>query len=174
MLSIMKWIMEGNRGLVYVRVMRTASPVLYESDYEFEFGKASILCKSPADVAAIVSSGRGVHEALIASRRLAESGIGVTVVDMPTIDERLLIELHDRGGLLCFAEQNNGYILQNFLRVLYRHRRGAATAHVLGINALTGEGRPRFIHSGTYEELLQTFGLAPDAIAKTIKEKLNG
>jgi transketolase len=174
MLSIMKWIMEGNRGLVYVRVMRTGSPVLYESDYEFEFGKGSILSQGSADVATIVSSGRGVHEALTASRRLADSGIGVTVVDMPTIDEHLLLELHDRGGLLCFAEQNNGYILQNFHRVLYRHRRSAATAHVHGINTLDGEGRPRFIHSGTYEELLQTFGLAPDAITETIKEKLNG
>lgn len=33
---------------------------------------------------------------------------------------------------------------------------------------------PRFIHSGTNKELLQTFGLTPNAIAKTIKEKLNG
>ncbi len=33
MLSIMKWIMAGNRGLLYVRVMRTGSAVLYGSDY---------------------------------------------------------------------------------------------------------------------------------------------
>ena len=37
----MKWIMEGNRGLVYVRVMRTASAVLYEDDFSLKFGKAS-------------------------------------------------------------------------------------------------------------------------------------
>ena len=29
LLAIMRWIMEGNRGLVYLRVMRTPSPVLY-------------------------------------------------------------------------------------------------------------------------------------------------
>src|SRR5665213_1591454 len=35
MLAIMKWTMEGNRGLVYVRVMRTGSAVLYDQDYTF-------------------------------------------------------------------------------------------------------------------------------------------
>ena len=38
MLSLMQWIMEGNRGLLYVRVMRTPSAVLYGTDYTFEFG----------------------------------------------------------------------------------------------------------------------------------------
>ena len=46
MLSLMKWIMEGNRGLLYVRVMRTPSAVLYGSDYAFEFGKGHVLRES--------------------------------------------------------------------------------------------------------------------------------
>src|ERR1017187_8483069 len=33
MLAVMRWIMEGNRGLVYVRIMRTGSAVLYGPDY---------------------------------------------------------------------------------------------------------------------------------------------
>src|SRR5438477_8726752 len=37
MLAIMRWIMDGNRGLVYVRLMRTGSPVIYGADYSFEF-----------------------------------------------------------------------------------------------------------------------------------------
>src|ERR1700733_1793135 len=51
MLSIMKWIMDGNRGLVYVRVMRTGSAVLYGSDYVFSFGKGHVLRESEADAA---------------------------------------------------------------------------------------------------------------------------
>ena len=39
MLSLMKWTMEGNRGLLYVRVMRTPSAVLYGSDYRFDLGR---------------------------------------------------------------------------------------------------------------------------------------
>ncbi|MGH9373919.1 MAG: transketolase, partial [Vicinamibacterales bacterium] len=37
MLSLMKWVMAGNRGLLYVRVMRTPSAVLYNADYTFEY-----------------------------------------------------------------------------------------------------------------------------------------
>ena len=43
LLAIMRWIMDGNRGLVYLRVMRTPSPVVYPADYAFEFGKAVVL-----------------------------------------------------------------------------------------------------------------------------------
>ena len=46
MLSLMKWIMEGNRGLLYVRVMRTPSAVLYGRDYTFEFGKGTCVRES--------------------------------------------------------------------------------------------------------------------------------
>ena len=41
MLALMRWVMAGNRGLLYVRVMRTPSAVLYDRDYEFEFGKGA-------------------------------------------------------------------------------------------------------------------------------------
>ena len=45
MLAVMKWIMEGNRGLVYVRVMRTGSPVIYGPDYSFEFGRGHVISR---------------------------------------------------------------------------------------------------------------------------------
>ena len=38
------------------------------------------------------------------------------------------------------------------------------------INALDAKGRPRFIHSGTYEELIRAFGLAPSQLAQRIVE----
>jgi transketolase C-terminal domain/subunit len=171
MLSIMKWIMEGNRGLVYLRVMRTGSAVLYDNDYSFEFGVGHILRQSPKDVAIVVSSGRGVHEALAA----ADQGIDLTVVDMPSIDDGLLLALYDSGKPLFFAEQNNGFIWQNFLKVLYRHHRaGVDLTRVHTINTLDTEGRPRFIHSGTYEELILAFGLTPQQIAGTIRDRVKG
>ncbi len=54
MLSVMKWIMEGNRGLVYVRVMRTPSAVIYPAGYVFEFGEGGFVRGSPADDAFVV------------------------------------------------------------------------------------------------------------------------
>lgn len=174
MLAIMQWIMQGNRGLVYLRVMRTASAVLYGGDYSFAFGKGHVIRESQADTATIISSGRGVHEALSAAAICAERGMNVGVVDMPSIDDDLLLQLYDSGKMLVFAEQNNGYIWQNFLKVLYRHRNKASLAglnKVITINTLTTEGRPQFIHSATYEELIEAFSLTPEAIAKTIHEQ---
>jgi transketolase C-terminal domain/subunit len=171
MLAVMRWIMEGNRGLVYLRVMRTASAVLYDAGYGFEFGKGEILVESPEDSAVVISSGRGVHEALAAAELCAQRGVHVTVVDMPSIDEALLIQLYQSGKLLLFAEQNNGYLWQNFLKVLYRHRDQAGLRNldkVRSINTLTLEGRPQFIHSATYEELITAFKLTPEAIADAI------
>src|SRR6202000_1939697 len=77
MLSIMKWTMEGNRGLTYVRVMRTGSAVLYGSDYEFEYGRGHVLRHGASDRAILISSGRGVHEALVAAEISGKEGIEV-------------------------------------------------------------------------------------------------
>jgi len=175
MLSLMRWIMEGNRGLVYVRVMRTPSAVIYDSDYTFEFGKGHVLKQGAHDAAVIVSSGRGVHEALAAAALGGERGLSIGVVDLPSIDEDLLIELMESGTVVCLAEQNNGYILQNLLKVLFRRRRGLQNLnHVLPINTLDAHGKPQFIHSGNYEELIEAFGLTPARIAAAIQERLRG
>jgi transketolase len=175
LLAIMKWIMEGNRGLVYLRVMRTPSAVIYGPEWTFEFGKAYLPHQAPDAAAVIVSSGRGVHEALAAARLCASRGVSVSVVDMPSIDETLLIELCRSNTLICVAEQNNGYILQNLLKVVYLRCPDVATSaleRVLAINTLDAGGRPRFIHSGTYEELIEAFGLEPAQIADAVVQRL--
>jgi transketolase len=175
MLGIMKWIMGGNRGLVYVRVMRTPSAVLYGGDFTFEFGNGYVLRQSPADTACLISSGRGVHEALAAAALCERSGVNVRVVDMPSIDQELLCDLLNSGRLLVFAEQNNGYIWQNFLHIVYTNRssiRLENLRNVATINTLDANSRPQFIHSGTYEELVDAFGLSPAAIARTVCDRL--
>jgi transketolase C-terminal domain/subunit len=175
LLSLMQWIMAGNRGLLYVRIMRTGSAVLYPSSFEFEFGKAYVLRESAEDRAVIVSSGRGVHEALAAAKKCAEAGVNVSVVDMPSVDEATLLRLYDSGKLLVFAEQNNGYLWQNFLKTLYRQKKQAGDmSRVLAINTLDRDGRPQFIHSATYEQLVAAFGLAPTQLTETILKELRG
>jgi transketolase len=176
MLSLMKWTMAGNRGLLYVRVMRTPSAVIYGSDYVFQFGKGEMLREGAADTAVIVSSGRGVHEALAAAAECSAQGIHVGVVDMPSIDEDLLIRLYESGKVVCLAEQNNGYILQNLLKVLYRRRQATwvGVENIMAINTLDRHGRPQYIHSGTYEELTRAFGLTGPQIAASIRKRLTG
>lgn len=168
LLGIMRWIMEGNRGLVYVRVMRAPSNALYDKDFAFAFGKGFVLRQSRDEAAVIVSSGRGVHEALAAAEECTGNGVNTGVVDMPSIDEELVLDLYDSGKLLCFAEQNNGYIWQNVPKILLRRRNRIDTGRLMSVNTMGADGRPRFIHSGTYEQLLMAFSLAPSQLAEAI------
>jgi transketolase C-terminal domain/subunit len=177
MLSIMKWVMEGNQGLTYIRVMRTPSAVLYDASYEFEFGKGYIVRQTDADKAIVIASGRGVHEALGAAELCAKQGVPVMVVDMPSVDEELLVKLYQSGLPIFFAEQNNGFLWQNFLKVLYKHRGGTkldGLERVHTINTLDADGDKQFLHSATYEELIEVFGLTPAAIADAVQKALKG
>ncbi|HUP03493.1 MAG TPA: transketolase C-terminal domain-containing protein [Bryobacteraceae bacterium] len=172
LLGIMKWIMAGNRGLTYVRVLRAASGVIYGPEFEFEFGKGYFPRRGADDAAVIVSSGRGVHEALAAAAECEKRGLKVGVVDMPSIDEALLLKLHDSGKLLCFAEQNNGYIWRNFQTALFRRGKPIDPARAFAVNTLDAQGKPQFIHSGTYAQLLSAFELSPAQLALAIGRKL--
>lgn len=174
LLGVMKWIMEGNKGIVYIRIMRQPSAVIYDDGFKFEYGKGYILKESPDDKAVIVSSQRGVHEALAAARELEQSGIMVGVVDMPSIDEQLLLDLYHSGKWIIIAEQNNGYIWPEYRRVLCKLREPIDTTRLVPINALDKNGRPQFIHSATYQQLVDHFGLSSGRLAETIRQKING
>jgi hypothetical protein len=75
---------------------------------------------------------------------------------------------------VCLAEQNNGYILQNLMKILFRRRATASVRldQIMAINTLDPAGRPHFIHSGTYEELTEAFGLTPARIARALSTRL--
>jgi hypothetical protein len=89
------------------------------------------------------------------------------------VDEELLLRLHDSGKALFLAEQNNGFLWQNLLKVLYRRRKlHGSTDKVIAINTLSAEGRPGFIHSGTYEELTEAFGLSSVQLAERVRNKV--
>jgi transketolase C-terminal domain/subunit len=106
---------------------------------------------------------------------LAQRGVQSGVVDMPSVDGALLMELAQSGKRLVFAEQNNGYLWQNFLKTLYRNKAanlGDVLNRVITISTLDREGRAQFIHSATYEQLTAAFGLTPESIAATIQNAI--
>jgi len=173
LLEVMKWIMEGNKGMVYMRIMRAASGVIYDDNFQFEYGKGYIIRESLNDTAVIISSGRGVHEALAAVSELEQSGIMVSVVDMPSIDNELLLNLYNSGKLIVIAEQNNGYILSEFRKLLFKVNKDINTRNLLPVNTLDKDGKPQFIHSATYTQLLNQCGLEPSQIANAIKKRVS-
>jgi transketolase len=160
LLGIMKWIAEGDKGLIYMRVMRAPSGVIYDSDFKFIFGKAYILKQNDTDQAVILSSGRAVHEALAAADELDKSGINICVIDMPSVDENMILHLVDRKIPILVAEQNNGYIWEAMMKVLFINRKNINTEKIIAINTLDANQQPQFIHSGTYAQLAEKFGLS--------------
>ena len=72
-------------GIVYLRTLRPATPVLYGPDEEFEIGGSRLLRSSDDDDVTLVAAGITVHEALAAADELAEEGISTRVVDLYSI-----------------------------------------------------------------------------------------
>jgi hypothetical protein len=75
---------------------------------------------------------------------------------------------------VLIAEQNNGYIWQNFLKVLHRAGLPQGSARTVAVNTLGADGRPQFIHSATYEELIDVYGLSAGKLADKVRELLGG
>jgi transketolase len=174
LLSVLKWIMEGNKGMIYMRVLRAPANVIYDADFTFEFGKSYRAKYSEDAQATIVSSGRCVYEALDAAKKLQEEGVFVNVIDMPTIDEAAIVELYRSGKPVFIAEQNNGYLWYHFKRVLFEKETNINTQKIIPINT-TSKGGLHYIHSGTYTELAAHYDLdgahLSERILKTLKTK---
>lgn len=172
LLSVQKWIAAGNKGLVYLRVMRNPSRVLYGPDFQFEYGKGYYL-KNPADSrAVIVSSGHGVLEALEAAELLEKESIPVKVLDMPSFDSGILEELLQKGTPILFAEQNNGALFNQFSQYVLQQHISCDASRITQLSTLTPDYHLQFIQSGTYSELVHACGLDAQNIANTIKTNL--
>jgi transketolase len=70
-------------GIVYLRTLRPATPVIYDPGELFEIGGCRTLRKG--DDVTIVACGVTVHEALTAADRLAEEHIAARVIDAYTV-----------------------------------------------------------------------------------------
>lgn len=172
LLNILKWIAEGNKGIVYLRILRSPSAVLYPDDSKFEFGKAYTVKRSKSAQAYILSSGRGVYEALEAAEVLDSKGLQVDVVDMPSIDEDMILDLYRSGKPVFIAEQNNGYLWTNFRKILFEQEKEINTQQLVPINTSTGRGL-HYIHSGTYAELVAHYGLDAAHLREKLLHTLN-
>lgn len=149
-------------GPVYIRLARDAYPYLFEEDYEFEIGKAVTL-REGKDVS-IISTGTQTSRSVEAAERLAEKGISVEVVHMPTIkplDEAAIVATAQKTNLVVSAEEHS--ILGGL---------GSAVAEVLGEQYPTQLLRigveDRNAESAPNEELLNKYGLSVEHMVTKI------
>jgi transketolase len=166
LVSIMRWIMEGSKGLVYLRIMRSASGVLYPELIPFAYGKAYQLAGNKDANVAIISSGRGSHEALAAVKLLEAQGIAACAYDMPSFDPETVEHLLSNSSMkILFAEQNNGYLWNASAKLILDRKIACDISRLQAINLNREDGSYRFIHSATYDELTKSAGLDAASIA---------
>ena len=98
----------GEYGPAYVRLGRSAVPIVYDEDEDFEIGKAKTL-RDGGDVA-IIATGIMVDEALRAAEILSGEGIEARVIDMHTIkpiDREIIIKAAEETGAIVTAEEHS-------------------------------------------------------------------
>jgi transketolase len=146
-------------GIVYLRLSRPKTPVLYPNTETFPVGGSKTLRRSPKDVATIVAGGVTVFEALKAHDLLAREGIAVRVIDaysVKPLDEHTLRKAAAETGRLITVE-DHGVVggLGEAVAAL------GLAPKILAVRRMPRSGKP--------DELLRYCGIDAAAIAAAVK-----
>lgn len=152
-----------HRGIVYIRLTRGKTPVIYDVDEQFPIGGAKVLRDSAEDVATVVTAGYTLHEALAAYNILHGEGLPIRVIDLYSIkplDHGTLEKAIRETGRLVVVEDH--YAQGGIGDAVFSALRGqqASFEHL----AVTKEPG-----SGNTDAVLRNQGLTSDAIADTIR-----
>ena len=160
-----------HNGPVYIRIGKKGEPVIHSSVPDFSIGRGTILRKGTR--AGIVATGTILFHALRAADILAERGIDVEVVNMPTIkplDTDLLGDVFSRHKLVLTMEESS--VIGGFGSAVadWAAESGATKTRLLRA------GIPdHFIHeAGDQEYAREKCGLTGEPIAERIQNALHG
>jgi transketolase len=150
-------------GPVYLRLGRPKVPVLYDEAYDFTIGKGVTLREGKD--AAVIATGIMVGKALEAAELLAKEGIFPRVINIHTIkpiDREIILKAAVETGAIVTAEEHS--IIGGL---------GSAVCEVCSENAPVPVQRigieDVFGESGAPDELMEKFGLTPQAIVERVK-----
>jgi transketolase len=148
----------------YIRISRIKAKRVFDEDHKLIFGKADII-KEGKDIT-LIATGTMVSKSLEAAAELENAGIKAEVISMSTIkplDEEAVIKSASKTGKVVTIEEHSIY---NGL--------GSAVSEVL---AKKCPARMKFIGTpdeyapvGSYEELIDYYGLTSEKIAQNILE----
>ncbi|MDR0930158.1 MAG: transketolase family protein [Clostridiales bacterium] len=145
----------------YIRLGRSAVPVIHSSDYQFKLGKGEVLKSSSNDDVTIIATGLMVDKALKAYDILQKQGITARVVNMATIkpiDSELILKCARETKAIVTAEEHN--IIGGL---------GSAVSEVMatsGVAKLGMIGMPDcFGRSGSPAELFKLYKMTENDIA---------
>ena len=147
-------------GPVYLRLCRLASPVIYDENTKFEFGKGVQI--GDGTDGTVIATGVTVAEALKAKEMLKEKGINIRVVDIHTIkpiDKDIIIKSAKETKKIITIEDHN--IIGGL---------GSSVCEVLSENYPTKVIRmgikDTFGTSGRGTDLMKYFGITAEDILK--------
>ena len=153
MRKALKPICEYN-GPVYFRLCRAETPIIHNSNYNFEIGKGNLV-RDGSDIT-IVATGILLYRAMCAAERLEEKGINARVIEIHTIkpmDEDIIKIAADETGAILTCEEANiiGGLGSAVAEIV--SKKCNAIVDFIGLNDCYAE-------SGEYEELLDKYGMS--------------
>ena len=153
-------------GPFYIRTLRPKTPIIYDESYRFELGKWSMLRRGN-DVT-LIACGELVTAALKASDLLAADGIRARVLNASSFRPM------DKGALLAAAAETGAIVtavdhfvlggLGSLVAMTLAEERPCPVEYV-GM-------RDRYGTSGTWEQLLEHFGLTAAAMVEAARKAI--
>jgi transketolase len=152
-------------GVVYLRTLRMATPVIYEPEDDFPIGGSRVLRSSAHDDVALLGAGVTVHEALAAADALAATGVRARVIDLysvkPLDTETVTAAARATGRVVVVEDHwSQGGVGDAVLEALADADVDARVRR-LAVAAMPTSGQP--------EELLRWAGIDRDEIARAAR-----
>ena len=152
-------------GIVYIRMSRPKTAILYPNDETFVVGGSKVVRSSAADVVTVVGAGVTLHEALLAHAELAVAGTTIRVIDLYSlkpVDTKTLLQaaLETRGFVTVEDHGACGGLGEAVSSAVA----GRSPIEILAVREL-----PR---SGTPAELMRAYGIDKAAIVAAVKRLL--
>lgn len=153
-------------GPFYVRLTRSASPVVFNPDYRFNPNEYSVL-KQGSDVA-ILATGIMTHTALLSAQQLQAQGISASVINIhsikPVLSEQIA-QIAQTHRAIVTAEEHNvvggmgSAIAESLAKTC------PVPMEFVGMQDIFGE-------SGKPEELLEKYHMMPTDIIQAVQKVL--
>lgn len=158
-------------GPVYIRLAREATPIVTTEETPFAIGHAQLFFAPKEGMsvqAGIIATGSLVYNALMAAKQLETAGIGVKVLNLPTVkplDEASVLALAKEVGAIVTVEEHQ--------------RMGGMGSAVAEFLAQTHPTKQEFIgvddkfgQSGTPDELVEHYGMGIASIVGAVKRAI--
>lgn len=156
-----------NYGPMYIRIPRTNVCDIFGKDEDFDFCKAKVI--QEGDDVTVITNGETLAEVIQAAEILKQEGYSIQIIHVPVVkplDDATIIENAKRTKFVITVENHSiigglGSAVCELLSYYY-----PMPVIRLGVNDTFGQ-------SGTWQELLNYYGLNADKLSKTIKKQID-